>query len=141
MPTGCDWISNAMPASYALEALQQVSAHTGLTATAVRDIVVVLGFALACPVPGRRDAAAADPRDATNAGSSGPGGPPEIPTPAIESWPVRENCLRVNGIDRTSIRAVASGGRRRRRAGAPLLRHQAAVVRRGDPYSDRPDGR
>ena len=36
-----------MPASYALEALQQVSAHTDLTGIAIRDIVVVLGFAVA----------------------------------------------------------------------------------------------
>ncbi|BBY00669.1 ABC transporter permease [Mycobacterium seoulense] len=41
------WVSDAMPASYALEALQQVGAHSQLTYTAVRDIVVVLGFALA----------------------------------------------------------------------------------------------
>ena len=47
MPTWLEWISNAMPASYALEALQQVSAHTELTDTAIRDIVVVLGFAVA----------------------------------------------------------------------------------------------
>ncbi|BBZ52772.1 ABC transporter permease [Mycobacterium heidelbergense] len=41
------WVSNVLPASYALEALQQVSAHPGLTYIAVRDIVVVLGFAIA----------------------------------------------------------------------------------------------
>jgi ABC-2 type transport system permease protein len=47
MPTWLEWISNAMPASYALEALQQVGAHTELTGIAVRDIAVVLGFAIA----------------------------------------------------------------------------------------------
>ncbi len=47
MPTWLEWISNVLPASYALEALQQVGAHTGLTGVAVRDIAVVLGFALA----------------------------------------------------------------------------------------------
>ena len=47
MATWLEWISNAMPASYALEALQQVGAHTGLTGVAVRDILVVLGFAIA----------------------------------------------------------------------------------------------
>src|SRR5689334_6613931 len=47
MPNWLEWISNVMPASYALEALQQVGAHTGLTGVAVRDIAVVLGFALA----------------------------------------------------------------------------------------------
>ncbi len=41
------WISNVLPASYALEALQQVGAHPALTYVAARDIVVVLGFALA----------------------------------------------------------------------------------------------
>ncbi|MCB0942415.1 MAG: ABC transporter permease [Mycobacterium sp.] len=47
MPTWLEWISNVMPASYALEALQQVSAHTDLTGIAIRDIAVVLGFAVA----------------------------------------------------------------------------------------------
>lgn len=47
MPTWLEWISNAMPASYALEALQQVNSHTELTTIAVRDIVVVLAFAMA----------------------------------------------------------------------------------------------
>jgi ABC-2 type transport system permease protein len=47
MPHWLQWISNVLPASYALEALQQVGAHPGLTFIAVRDIVVVLGFALA----------------------------------------------------------------------------------------------
>jgi ABC-2 type transport system permease protein len=41
------WISNVLPASYALEALQQVGAHTELTGIAVRDIIVVMCFALA----------------------------------------------------------------------------------------------
>ncbi|MCV7260930.1 ABC transporter permease [Mycobacterium shimoidei] len=41
------WISNVLPASYALEALQQVGAHSELTGIAVRDIAVVMGFALA----------------------------------------------------------------------------------------------
>jgi ABC-2 type transport system permease protein len=47
MPTWLEWISNAMPASYALEALQQVGAHTELTGVAIRDIMAVLGFAIA----------------------------------------------------------------------------------------------
>ena len=46
MPDWLEWISNVMPASYALEALQQVGAHPELTAIAVRDIVVVIGCAL-----------------------------------------------------------------------------------------------
>jgi ABC-2 type transport system permease protein len=47
MPTWLEWISNVLPASYALEALQQVSAHTALTGVAVRDIAIVLAFAFA----------------------------------------------------------------------------------------------
>jgi ABC-2 type transport system permease protein len=46
MPQWLQWISNVMPASYALEALQQVGAHPQLTAIAVRDIVVVIGCAM-----------------------------------------------------------------------------------------------
>jgi ABC-2 type transport system permease protein len=47
MSTWLQWISNVLPASYALEALQQVNAHPGLTGIAVRDIVVVMSFAIA----------------------------------------------------------------------------------------------
>ncbi|HME80211.1 MAG TPA: ABC transporter permease [Mycobacterium sp.] len=47
MPDWLQWLSNVLPASYALEALQQVGAHSELTSVAVRDIIVVLGFALA----------------------------------------------------------------------------------------------
>jgi ABC-2 type transport system permease protein len=43
MPEWLQWISNVMPASYALEALQEVGAHPDLTATAARDIAVVVG--------------------------------------------------------------------------------------------------
>ncbi|ABM14095.1 MULTISPECIES: ABC transporter permease [Mycolicibacterium] len=44
LPDWLQWISNALPASYALEALQEVNAHPELTSVAVRDIAVVLGF-------------------------------------------------------------------------------------------------
>src|SRR4029077_693806 len=47
MPSWLEWISNMLPASYALEALQQVGAHTELTGVALRDILAVLGFAIA----------------------------------------------------------------------------------------------
>ncbi|MGH3971118.1 MAG: ABC transporter permease [Mycobacterium sp.] len=47
MATWLQWISNVLPASYALEALQQVGNNSELTGIAVRDIVVVLGFAIA----------------------------------------------------------------------------------------------
>ncbi|WP_238887048.1 ABC transporter permease [Mycobacterium sp. IDR2000157661] len=46
MPQWLEWISNVMPASYALEALQEVGRHPELTAVAVRDIVVVIGCAV-----------------------------------------------------------------------------------------------
>jgi len=46
MPEWLHWISNVMPASYALEALQQVGSYPDLTATALRDIAVVVGFAV-----------------------------------------------------------------------------------------------
>lgn len=46
MPDWLQWISNAMPASYALEALREVGANPDLTATAARDIAVVIGFAV-----------------------------------------------------------------------------------------------
>jgi ABC-2 type transport system permease protein len=47
MPEWLQWVSNAMPASYALEALQQVGSHSDLTGLTVRDIVIVLAFAVA----------------------------------------------------------------------------------------------
>jgi ABC-2 type transport system permease protein len=46
MPEWLQWISNVMPASYALEALQQVGAYSEPTFIAVRDIAVVIGFAV-----------------------------------------------------------------------------------------------
>ncbi|MDH6247668.1 ABC transporter permease [Mycobacterium sp. OTB74] len=47
LPDWLRWISNALPASYALEALQQVAAHRDATATVIRDIAIVVAFALA----------------------------------------------------------------------------------------------
>ncbi|MBI3225155.1 MAG: ABC transporter permease [Mycolicibacterium cosmeticum] len=46
LPEWLQWISNVLPASYALEALQQVGAYTELTAVAARDIAAVIGFAV-----------------------------------------------------------------------------------------------
>lgn len=46
LPDWLQWISNVLPASYALEALQQVGAYPDLTAIAVRDIAVVIAFAV-----------------------------------------------------------------------------------------------
>jgi ABC-2 type transport system permease protein len=45
MPNWLEWISNVMPASYALEALQQVGSHPELTWVAARDIIVVISCA------------------------------------------------------------------------------------------------
>jgi ABC-2 type transport system permease protein len=46
LPDWLHWISNALPASYALEALKEVGAHPDLTATAARDIAIVVAFAV-----------------------------------------------------------------------------------------------
>jgi len=46
MPEWLQWISNVMPASYALEALQQVGRYPDLTEIALRDIAVVIGCAI-----------------------------------------------------------------------------------------------
>jgi ABC-2 type transport system permease protein len=46
LPDWLQWISNALPASYALEALREVGAHPDLTATAARDIAIVVAFAV-----------------------------------------------------------------------------------------------
>ena len=47
LPDWLRWISNALPATYALEALQQVSAHSDATTTTTRDIAIVVAFAVA----------------------------------------------------------------------------------------------
>jgi ABC-2 type transport system permease protein len=46
LPDWLQWISNALPASYALEALKEVGAHPDLTAIAARDIAIVVAFAV-----------------------------------------------------------------------------------------------
>src|ERR1700744_2510715 len=47
MPPWLEGVSNMLPASYALEALQQVGPPPDLPGAAVRDMAVLLGFALA----------------------------------------------------------------------------------------------
>ena len=47
LPDWLRWISNSLPATYGLEALQQVSAHTDTTTTTTRDIAIVVAFAVA----------------------------------------------------------------------------------------------
>ncbi|WP_207390470.1 ABC transporter permease [Rhodococcus sp. ABRD24] len=44
LPQWLEWISNALPLSYAVEALQQVATHPGTTALMGRDIAVVTLF-------------------------------------------------------------------------------------------------
>lgn len=46
LPDWLQWISNVLPASYALEALRQVGAYSEPTFIAVRDMAVVIGFAI-----------------------------------------------------------------------------------------------
>ncbi|EKT80350.1 ABC transporter permease [Rhodococcus opacus M213] len=46
LPTWLEWISNALPLSYAVEALQQVATHPGATGLMWRDLAVVAAFAL-----------------------------------------------------------------------------------------------
>jgi ABC-2 type transport system permease protein len=46
LPHWLQWISDVLPASYALEALREVGAHPDLTAVAARDIAIVSGFAV-----------------------------------------------------------------------------------------------
>ncbi|AQA21418.1 ABC-2 type transport system permease protein [Rhodococcus sp. PvR044] len=46
LPQWLEWISNVMPLSYAVEALQQVARYPGSTAVMWRDLGVVAGFAV-----------------------------------------------------------------------------------------------
>ncbi|MCQ4119192.1 ABC transporter permease [Rhodococcus tibetensis] len=46
LPTWLEWISNVLPLSYAVNALQQVAIHPGTTGIMWRDLTVVAAFAL-----------------------------------------------------------------------------------------------
>uniref|UniRef100_UPI002458F3AE ABC transporter permease n=1 Tax=Nocardia abscessus TaxID=120957 RepID=UPI002458F3AE len=46
LPDWLEVISNVMPLSYAVDALQQVSAHPEVTAQMWRDLAIVAGFAI-----------------------------------------------------------------------------------------------
>ena len=109
LPDWLQWISNVLPASYALEALQQVGAHSELTAIAVRDIAVVIGFAVRRAVPGRGDAATKDTVTAltTNIERKRPGRPPGTSDTRERILQSARNLFARNGIDKTSIRAIA----------------------------------
>lgn len=47
LPDWLRWISNVLPLSYAVEALQEITTHPGTTAVMVRDLIVVAVFAAA----------------------------------------------------------------------------------------------
>ncbi|MBS9373214.1 ABC transporter permease [Rhodococcus sp. B50] len=47
LPDWLRWISNALPLSYAVEALQEITVNPGVTGVMVRDLVVVAAFAAA----------------------------------------------------------------------------------------------
>ena len=137
LPDWLQWISNALPASYALEALQEVGAHPDLTATAARDIAVVVGVRRGGDGPGRGHATAQDAVSGTE---------PQAPRPTARDLrhprPHPHQCARTVRPQRyrQHVDPFDRGRRRRRlRAGPPLLRHQGTAVRRGGPHSDRPD--
>ena len=46
LPTWLEWISNVLPLSYAVDALNEVATNPGMTAAMWRDIAVVAGFAV-----------------------------------------------------------------------------------------------
>jgi ABC-2 type transport system permease protein len=43
MATWLQWIANVLPLSYAVEAMQQLTANADITGTLVRDTVVIAG--------------------------------------------------------------------------------------------------
>jgi ABC-2 type transport system permease protein len=52
MSTALQWIADVMPLSYAVEAMQELTLHSELTGTLVRDVIVVAGCALLALVLG-----------------------------------------------------------------------------------------
>ena len=108
MPTWLEWISNVLPASYALEALQQVGAHTELTGVAVRDIAIVLGFAIAALCLAAATLRRRTPVTATNAGRKRPGRPAGSSNTRERILASARELFARNGISNTSIRAVAA---------------------------------
>ncbi len=109
LPDWLQWVSNVLPASYALEALQQVGAYSEPTAIAMRDIAVVIGFAILALVPGRGDASTKDTVTAltTNIERKRPGRPPGTSDTRERILESARNLFARNGIDKTSIRAIA----------------------------------
>ena len=110
MPDWLQWISNVLPASYALEALQQVGAYSEPTFIAVRDIAVVDRVRGRGAVPGRGDATTKDTVTAltTNAERKRPGRPPGTSDTRDRILVSARELFARNGIDKTSIRAIAA---------------------------------
>lgn len=52
MSTVLQWIADVMPLSYAVEAMQELTRHSDVTGTLVRDVIVVAGCALLALVLG-----------------------------------------------------------------------------------------
>ncbi len=52
MTTVLEWISNVLPLSYAVNAMQELTDNTGITGDLVRDMIVVAGFAAAALILG-----------------------------------------------------------------------------------------
>jgi ABC-2 type transport system permease protein len=52
MSTALQWIADVMPLSYAVEAMQELTRHSDVTGTLVRDVIVVAGCALLALVLG-----------------------------------------------------------------------------------------
>src|SRR3954447_23405477 len=88
MPDWLHAISNVLPLTYAVEALQEVGRSAAETGTMWRDVGIVAGcvlLALALAAGTRRRSTTGARRSPARSGR--PGGAPAIPTPARRSWP------------------------------------------------------
>ena len=104
LPDWLQWISNALPASYALEALQQVGAYADLTQTASgTSRSSSASPSSRCALPRRRCAAGLLSR------RKRPGRPPGSSDTRDRILVSARELFARNGIDKTSIRAIASG--------------------------------
>jgi ABC-2 type transport system permease protein len=52
MQQALQWVANVLPLTYAIEAMEQVTAHTGVTGTYLRDTVFVAAIAVGSLVVG-----------------------------------------------------------------------------------------
>ena len=110
LPDWLQWISNVLPASYALEALQQVGAYPDLTAIALRDIIVVIGFAVVALCLAAATLRTKDTVTAltTNTDRKRPGRPPGTSDTRERILVSARDLFARNGIDKTSIRSIAA---------------------------------